>query len=87
MIKNRIFKLQNALNDGEAFWISSGSNRFYLTGFNSSAGSVLITRQKAIFFIDFRYFEKAKQKYEEQLKSKSILALYLTSCIFPSLSL
>lgn len=60
MIKNRILKLQNALNDGEAFLISSGSNRFYLTGFNSSAGSVLITRQKAIFFIDFRYFEKAK---------------------------
>ena len=61
MIKNRILKLQNALKDGEAFWISSGSNRFYLTGFNSSAGSVLVTQQKAIFFIDFRYFEKAKE--------------------------
>ncbi len=60
MIKERILKLQEILKDNEAFWISSGSNRFYLTGFNSSAGSVLVTKVKAIFFIDFRYFEKAK---------------------------
>ncbi len=60
MIKNRILTLQNNLKDGQAFWISSNSNRFYLTGFNSSAGSVLISKHKAIFFIDFRYFEKAK---------------------------
>ena len=60
MIKARILKLQEILKDGEAFLISSGSNRFYLTGFNSSAGSVLITKNMAIFFIDFRYFEKAK---------------------------
>ena len=32
-----------------------------MTGFNSSAGTVLVTRTKAVFFIDFRYFEKAKQ--------------------------
>lgn len=61
MIKNRILNLQEALNCGEAFWITSGSNRLYLTGFNSSAGSVLITKDKAVFFIDFRYFEKAKE--------------------------
>lgn len=61
MIKNRILNLQEILKDNEAFWISSGSNRFYLTGFNSSAGTVLVTRTKAVFFIDFRYFEKAKQ--------------------------
>lgn len=60
MIKNRIFNLQKILNNDEAFLISSGSNRFYLTGFNSSAGTVLITSSKAIFFIDFRYFEKAR---------------------------
>lgn len=60
MIKNRIISLQENLNDNEAFWITSDSNRFYLTGFNSSAGSVLITRSSAVFFIDFRYFEKAK---------------------------
>lgn len=60
MIKNRILSLQESLNKNEAFLISSGSNRFYLTGFNSSAGTVLITKSRAQFFIDFRYFEKAK---------------------------
>lgn len=59
MIKQRILKLQEILKDNEAFLVSSGSNRFYLTGFNSSAGTVLITKTKAVFFIDFRYFEKA----------------------------
>ncbi len=61
MISERVIKLQKLLQDGEAFLTSSGSNRFYLTGFNSSAGTVLITKSKAIFFIDFRYFEKAKE--------------------------
>lgn len=60
MIKNRILKLQETLTPDQAFWISSDSNRFYLTGFNSSAGSVLITKSRSVFFIDFRYFEKAK---------------------------
>lgn len=60
MIKDRILNLQEILKDNEAFLISSSSNRFYLTGFNSSAGTVLITKSKAVFFIDFRYFEKAK---------------------------
>lgn len=61
MIKERIIKLQEVLNEGEAFFVTSGSNRLYLTGFNSSAGTVLITKAKAVFFIDFRYYEKAKQ--------------------------
>ncbi len=60
MIKNRILLLQNLLQNGQAFLIKSPSNRYYLTGFNSSAGSVLITSEKALFFTDFRYFEKAK---------------------------
>lgn len=60
MIKNRILNLQKELDNNQAFWITSDSNRFYLTGFNSSAGSVLVTQKQAIFFIDFRYFEKAK---------------------------
>ncbi len=60
MIKNRILNLLEILKDNEAFLITSAPNRFYLTGFNSSAGTVLITKTKAVFFIDFRYFEKAK---------------------------
>ncbi len=61
MTKDRIMKLQQVLKDNEAFLVSSNSNRFYLTYFNSSAGTVLITKSKAVLFIDFRYFEKAKQ--------------------------
>ena len=60
MTKNRILNLQEILKDNEAFWVTSGSNRFYLTGFNSSAGTIMITKRQAVFFIDFRYFEKAK---------------------------
>lgn len=60
LIKERILQLQSILKDNEAFLISGNSNRFYLTGFSSSAGTVVITNKKAVFFIDFRYFEKAK---------------------------
>ena len=60
MINERVSNLQSKLTDGEAFLVTSPSNRFYLTGFNSSAGTVVITREKAVFFIDFRYYEKAK---------------------------
>ncbi|MDO4608154.1 MAG: aminopeptidase P family protein [Clostridia bacterium] len=60
MIKKRIATLQNILQNNQAFLIKSPSNRYYLTGFNSSAGSILITKNAAFLFIDFRYFEKAK---------------------------
>lgn len=60
MIKERITAVQNELQPGEAFLVTSGTNRFYYTGFESSAGAVLITREAAVFLIDFRYFEKAK---------------------------
>jgi len=61
MIKERILKIQQKLCDDEAFIVFYGPNRFYLTGFNSSAGAVLITPKSASFIIDFRYFEKAKK--------------------------
>lgn len=40
--------------------ITSGANRRYLTGLQSSAGTLLFTRQAACFIIDFRYIEKAR---------------------------
>ena len=60
MIKTRIEFLQSNLKDGEAALISSEADRLYYTGFHSSAGYVAVTREKAVFLIDFRYFEKAK---------------------------
>ena len=59
-MKERIEKVRAALDEKEAALITSGANRFYLTGFASSAGAVLITRRGAYFIIDFRYEEKAR---------------------------
>ncbi len=60
MIEKRVLSIQNKLNEGEAFLIESAANRFYFTGFESSAGAVLIARSGAVFLIDFRYVEKAR---------------------------
>ncbi len=58
---SRIGKIQKKLQKNEAVIIFNNENRFYFTGFNSSAGVVLITSGKSYFLVDFRYFEKAKQ--------------------------
>ena len=58
---NKIEKIQSFLQQGEAALVTSGQNRFYLTGFPSSAGVVLVTKKNAYFLIDFRYFEKARK--------------------------
>ncbi len=59
MIKNRIENLQQKLESNEAAIISYDANRLYYTGFNSSAGYLVVTKSRAVFFIDFRYYEKA----------------------------
>lgn len=53
--------LQKKLGDGEALLVSSIPNRFYLTGFETSDGYVFVSRDEAVFLIDFRYVEKARQ--------------------------
>ena len=60
MFKERVVKICDALDKSEALLITSEPNRLYFTGFHSSAGMVLITKNNGNFFIDFRYFEKAK---------------------------
>ena len=60
MIKARVERIQKELTAGQALLVSSDCNRFYFTGFASSAGSVFICPDEAVFLIDFRYFEKAK---------------------------
>lgn len=44
--------------------ITSPVNRRYFTGFASSAGVVLATRERACFLTDFRYIEAAKQRVQ-----------------------
>lgn len=52
-------KIAEQLEQNEGFIITSPANRQYVTGFNSSAGVVLITKKESYLFIDSRYFEKA----------------------------
>ena len=61
MTKQRVAKIQQELAAGQAFLVASETNRFYFTGFPSSAGTVFIARDGAVFLIDFRYIEKARQ--------------------------
>ncbi len=58
-MQHRINGIQSHLKKNEALIVISEANRLYFTGFSSSAGTLLITKNSAEFFIDFRYFEKA----------------------------
>lgn len=60
MTERIVKRITENLGQNEAALITSGDSRFYVTGFRSSAGSVVITKKKAYFLIDFRYYEKAK---------------------------
>lgn len=56
-IKQLISKMPEEI---DALIINTPVNRLYLTGLQSSAGTLLVTRDDAYFIIDFRYFERAK---------------------------
>ena len=58
----RITGICEILKQDEAALVTSDINRMYLSGFKSSAGTVLLTKNRAILLIDFRYFEKAKDE-------------------------
>ncbi len=57
-IRNLTIKMPEDL---DAVIITSSVNRLYFTGLKSSAGTLLITKEKAYFIIDFRYIELAKR--------------------------
>jgi len=46
----------------EAIFISQPENRYYLSGFDGSAGFLLVTSQEAILATDFRYIEQVKRQ-------------------------
>lgn len=63
--------------DGAALVISK-ENRFYLTGFESSDGAVIVTKDKAYLLVDFRYFEIAQKisvEFEVLLAKGSLLSM------------
>lgn len=60
---DKIAKLQRVMPFGMGAAIfRDGANRFYLTGMKSSAGTVLVTKERAWLIIDFRYLEEAEKK-------------------------
>jgi Xaa-Pro aminopeptidase len=72
--RNRLAALRDLLADQslDALLISSPDNRRYLSGFTArddllteSSGSLLITREAALLFTDFRYLEWARAEVEE----------------------
>lgn len=60
----RLQKLRQKIAESEidAIFVSQPENRFYLSGFDGSAGFLLITPQDAILATDFRYLEQAKSQ-------------------------
>ena len=60
----RINNLCNLLrqNDVDSALILSRNNRLYFSGFDSSDGAVLFTKNEVYFLVDFRYFEAAKKE-------------------------
>lgn len=71
---NNAAKLVGLLHSSntDALLITSPENRFYATGFESSAGVALISGEKRVFFTDFRYIEAARaiEGFEVQMVDK-----------------
>ena len=78
-MNSRIVKLIDKFYDDiDGVLITSDINREYFTGFKSSSGILLITRERAVLFLDFRYYEKAKEtvkSVEVELLSRMPLQL------------
>jgi Xaa-Pro aminopeptidase len=60
-VNNRLQKLRRKFSESgiDAVFISQAENRRYLSGFDGSAGFLIITPQKAVLATDFRYTEQA----------------------------
>ena len=68
MVNNggNIAKLADKLSDERhAALITSDISRRYFCGFTSSAGIILVTKEASYLLIDFRYFDKAKQRVSD----------------------
>ena len=63
-VDNRLQKLRQGLAEEgiEAIFISQPENRHYLSGFDGSAGFLLITSQETVLATDFRYLEQAERQ-------------------------
>ena len=58
-MKKRITELQKRLAENCAAIIENPENRLYFTGFHSSLGYLVVSRDRAVFLTDSRYIEAA----------------------------
>lgn len=63
----RLRKLRQRLLDAsvEALLITDPANRRYLSGFTGSAGTLIISQDRALLATDFRYYERVKTQAPE----------------------
>ncbi len=63
-MNKRIERLRENLveKDLDGMFVSQPENRFYLSGFDGSAGYLLITRKDILLATDFRYLEQVKMQ-------------------------
>lgn len=63
-LKNRLARLRQKFPEQEidGFLVSRPENRYYLSGFDGSAGYLLITIGNEVLATDFRYLEQAKRQ-------------------------
>ena len=66
-VSNWLQKLRQKIAEKEldGIFVSQPENRYYLSGFDGSAGYLLITPQNAVLATDFRYTEQAKTQAPE----------------------
>lgn len=71
---DNILRFQAAVKESEldALLITSMANRFYATGFRSSAGEIIVTADETVLYIDARYFEEASAKIKTARVEKLI---------------
>ena len=63
-LEDRLTRLRQRFTESEidALFVSQPENRRYLSGFDGSAGYLLITLKDIVLAIDFRYLEQAKRQ-------------------------
>lgn len=63
---DRIRKLMQMTKDCcDAVIIQNGVDRFYFTGFSSSAGTLVVMPDEAVFYADSRYIQAAREKVKD----------------------
>lgn len=64
-----LYELRDFLPDERTAALVTGEvNRRYLSGFPSMAGAVLVTKNRFLLLLDFRYFEAASKRVEPPLE-------------------